>query len=278
MLEFGPELKRDRDGFILLERNYSDLYKKVNYLSPLKTVQNKIYEYDIHAANLTMLRESKKINKNTLDVLSRMDKGPREIAVGKMIRANKQFGVIIKRGILRARERLFRENLIQDYEVLSIKNDAVFVIGRKLKHTKFGEVEFKLKNQYTLYQNIEKIEFYYDRRHKRVDIKGVKDDIVNHPDHQNGMMEFFRTVFGYVILDQRNDLREYILDFVHQYKAKTLPYQYYRELNSSNCYRTIIEIAGFDYNMDEIGQGDLGMINPIFNYTKYILPIIRYYL
>ena len=272
------EYERDRDGFIVLKRTYSDLYKKSSYLTTIPMIQNRIYEYDIHAANLSMLKQSGKIDPKALAILSKMDKKPREIAVGKMIRTNKQFGVIIKRGILKAREQLFRENQIQDYEVLSIKNDAVFVIGRKLKHTVFGDVEFRLKNQYSMFQNIDKIEFYYDRRRKRIDIKGVKDEVVEHPDHQHGMIQFFMTVFNYASMDQRDDLREYLLEFVHQYKAKELPFQYYRELNSDNIYRTIIELSGFGYNLEEIGQSDLAMINPIYNYTRYILPVIRYYL
>ena len=272
------DIERDREGFIILKRTYSDLYKKTNYLSPVPMVINRIYEYDIHAANLSMLKQSGKIDPKALSILAKMDKKPREVGVGKMIRENKQFGVIIKRGILRAREQLFRENQLQDYEVLSIKNDAVFVIGRKLKHTTFGDVEFRLKNQYSLFQNIDKIEFYYDRRHKSIDIKGVKDEVVHHPDHQNGMLQFFLTVFNYAAMDQRDDLRDYLLDFVHRYKAKELPYQYYRELNAANIYRTEIELSGYGYNLEEIGQGDLGMVNPIYNYTRFILPVIRYYL
>ena len=79
-------------------------------------------------------------------------------------------------------------------------------------------------------------------------------------------------------MDQRDDLREYLIKFVRKYKAKELPYYYYKEFNGDNIYRTIIELAGFEYNLVQIGEDDLDIINPIYNYTRYILPIVRMFM
>lgn len=272
------ETTRDREGFIVLKRTYSELYKKTNYLTSLPLIQNRIYEYDIRSANVSMLRASGKVKESTLQQLEALDKDAREKAVGKMIRQNRKFYKIISEGIRKARETLFRENQIQDHEVLSIKNDAVFIIGRKLRYTQFGDIEFRVKGQYTLFQQFNKIEFYYDRRHRRVDIKGVSDKVVMEEDHQKGMMVFFDTVFNYVCTDRRKELREYLIQFVDDYKTKTLPHYYYRELNSDNVYRTIVELSGFSFNLIEIGDENLDIINPIYNYNRYILPMIRQYI
>lgn len=269
---------RDRDGFIVLKRTFSELYKKTYWTTPLTLVQNRIYEYDIRSANLTMLRRSGKIKESTLAMLDGVDKQSREEAVGKMIRQNKKFYKIISRGIYEAREMLFRMNQLQDYEVLSIKNDAVFVIGRKLKYTQFGDIEFRVKNQYAIFQQVEKTEIYYDRRHQTIDIKGVNDAVVEHEDHQNGIIQFFKQVSEYLVYDQRQALREYLIDFSQQYKSKRLNHEYYREFNSDNIYRTIMELSGFSYNLTEAGNSDLGIINPVYNYKRYILPMIRLYI
>lgn len=269
---------RDRDGFIVLKRTFSELYKKTYWTTPLTLVQNRIYEYDIRSANLTMLRRSGKIKESTLAMLDEMDKQSREEAVGKMIRQNKKFYKIISRGIYEAREMLFRMNQLQDYEVLSIKNDAVFVIGRKLKYTQFGDIEFRVKNQYAIFQQVEKTEIYYDRRHQTIDVKGVNDAVVEHEDHQNGIIQFFKQVSEYLVYDQRQALREYLIDFSQQYKSKQLNHEYYREFNSDNIYRTIMELSGFSYNLTEAGDSDLEIINPVYNYKRYILPMIRLYI
>ena len=277
------EMLRDQSGFITLKRKYSELYKKVSYTADVDYVVNRIYEYDIRSANTSALRESGIIDESILSMLEGLDKQTREETIGKMIRREKMkkndtIYKAISTGIAKAKEKLFRYNNIQNKEVLAIKNDAVFIIGSKLKYTKFGAFEFCPKHQYAAYMNLDKIEFYYDKKNKSITVKGVRDDVVEDPDHQKGMIQFFLKVFKYLCMDQRDDLREYLIKFVRKYKAKELPYYYYKEFNGDNIYRTIIELAGFEYNLVQIGEDDLDIINPIYNYTRYILPIVRMFM
>lgn len=269
---------RNSNGYIVLKRRYSELFSKYQYTCPLTIIQNRIIEYDIRAANISALRSSGRIKQETLDKLTMLDKTSREITVGKMIREDPEIGKIIKRGIKRAREMLFESNNIQDSEVLSIKNDAVFIIGRRLKHTKFGYYEFVPKNTYSMYMNIDKVELYYDRKRDTVDIKGIRDEVVEEQDHQNGMIVFLSTVFKMLIQGRKQDLRSYIIQFTEDYKSKKLPVQYYRELNSFNVYRTIIEIAEYEYNLISVGEDDKDIINGIYNYTRFVLPLVQAYI
>lgn len=277
------EMIRDANGFITLKRTYSELYKKANYTADVDYVVDRIYEYDIRSANTSALRESGLVDESILSMLEGLDKQAREETIGKMIRREKMkkkdtIYKAIANGILKAKEKLFRFNSIQNKQVLAIKNDAVFIIGSKLKYTKFGPFEFRHKHQYSAYMNIDKIEFYYDKKNKSITVKGVRDEVVNDPDHQNGMIQFFLKVFKYLVMDQRQDLRNYLIEFVRKYKSKELSYQYYKEFNGDNIYRTIIELAGFEYNLTEIGEDDLDIINPIYNYMRYILPVIRMFM
>ena len=274
----GLDEYRDANGFIRLKRSYSDLYKKVNYRAKIPRVINKIYEYDIRAANLTMLELSGTINSAVADRLRALPKKDREVAIGKMIAKDKSIGKTIAKGIINAKHRLFRANKIQTDEVLSIKNDAVFISGRRLAVTTVAGVEFVLKHQYAMYQFLDGLELYYDRRKHSITIKGIRDEIVEHPDHQNGILQFLQTVFDYLLFDRMSDLREYLIDFAEKYKRKELPVQYYRELNLVNSYRTVIELSGFEYNLEEISDQDLWMINPVYNYMRFVLPIIQQYM
>lgn len=277
------DMIRNSEGFIELKRTYSELYKKVNYTADAQYVVDHIYEYDIRSANTSALRASKLIDPKILTMLEGLNKQAREETIGKMIRREKQskkntIYKAIADGIQSAKERLFRLNHIQDRDVLAIKNDAVFVIGRKLKYTKFGPFEFRPKHMYMGYMNIDKIELYYDKRNKSITIKGIRDEVVEDPDHQKGMIQFFLQVFKYLSMDQRSELRQFLVQFVRDYKSKKLPHYYYKELNGENIYRTVYEIAGFEYNLLEIGEKDLDIINPVYNYTRYILPIIRMFM
>lgn len=279
------------DGFIHLERVFSELFKRTSYRAPIDYCINRIYEYDIRMANVSMLREKKYLSKDTLDKLSQQPKQVRERSIGMMIRDQKQRGkskinLIIKKGILRSREKLFQENGIQDEEVLSIKNDAVFVIGRKLRHTKFGEVEFVLKNTFSAYHLINGIEFYYDGKRGKFVVKGISDEIIEHPDHQNGMLKFLAEVMKYLIYDRKDDLRKYLIQFSDQYKSRKLPHMYYREMNSENIYRDKSTISYKDadsrkeifLNYDMVNDDMRGDLNITFNYKFYILPIIQMHL
>lgn len=274
------EMERDRNGFFVLKRTYSELFKRHQYLCPLPIVQNKITEYDIRSANTSALRQARKVKPSTLTMLESLPKHEREVAVGKMIRMDKTKSIqkTIAREITRAKMELFSANGVQDNEILSIKNDAVFIIGRKLRYTKFGEMEFKAKHTYALYMNIEKTEFYYDQRAHSVTVKGIDDKVVEHPDHQAGMMTFLAEVMRFLVFDRHDALRKYLIEFSNAYKEKTLPVQFYRELNRDNIYRTDIEISGFTFNLDQVYDIDLEMINGIYNYTRFVLPLIQVYI
>lgn len=266
---------RDRRGFYVLRRYYSELYKKTNYLAPLTMVQNRITEYDIQAANITMLRQAHKVKPSTLAEIEALPKHDRQVIIGKMMKRDKSIKNTIYRGIIRAKQALFEANGVQDNEVLAIKNDAVFIIGRKLKTTQFGEVIFRPKHTYSLYLNIEGTEFYYDGKAGSITVKGISDTIVEDSDHQNGIVIFFRTVMKCLVLDRKDALRRYLIEFSEAYKSRELPIQYYKEFNSENVYRTDIDIAGYTFNLTAAGEGEKEIINPVYNYMRFVLPLIQ---
>ena len=282
----------ENSDFIQLERTFSNLFEKTSYCAPIDYCINRIYEYDIKMANISMLRQRKYFPEDVLDKLAAQPKFEREKAIGMMIRSQKEIKgtskieKIIKKGIFRSKERLFRENGIQDSDVLSIKNDAVFIIGRKLRKTTFGDVEFVLKNSFSAYHMINRIEFYYDRSNKSFVVKGIADEIIDEPDHQKGMLQFLNKVISYLIYDRKDDLRKYLIQFSDQYKSRKLPHQYYRELNHENIYRDKNSISyksgdhdeSISFNYDVANDDMVDSLNITFNYLFYVLPLIRLHL
>lgn len=275
------------DGFIELKRTYSRLYEKYSYRAPIDYCVNRIYEYDIKSANISVLRSRKYLPKKELDRLSELPKLSREKAIGLMIRENKKIGTVIKKGIFNARQKLFEANGIQDGEVLSIKNDAVFIIGRRLRVTKFGHIEFVLKNSFTAYHLINGIEFYYDGKNDKFTVKGIADEVVSDVDHENGILKFLGQVIRYLSFDRKDDLRRYLIEFTDQYKSRKLPHQYYKELNAENVYRSNMEISYKEseknvkhlyFNYADANDNMIDDLNINFNYLFYVLPLIRLHL
>ena len=216
----------------------------------------------------------------SIQVLDKLDTlgNQRNIEFGKLIRDHPQGSKIKKvlaQGIIESKRRLFMENHIQDADVLSIKNDAVFIIGRKLQRTKFGHVEFAEKNVYTSYIHIGTLEFYYNTKLDVLSVKGLSDDIINTPDHQSGMILFVKTVLKHLRTGNKQALRKYLKQFSSDYKALKLPYQYYRELNTDNCYRSKYDIEGFTFNYTQINNDLLNELVITYNYKYFILPLIQ---
>lgn len=270
--------ERDKDGFIILTPNYSDLFRKVNYLAPIDYCVDRIIEYDIRHANTSVMRRySSVLSPEVLDKLDSLG-NQRNIEFGKLERDSSSGSKIKKalsKGIIQAKHELFRANLIQDADVLSVKNDAVFIIGRRLKHTTFGSVTFAQKNTYSAYLHIQKFEFYYNRRHDELAVKGLSNDILSEPDHQSGMVVFIKTVMRYLADNNRKSLRKYLLEFTQQYKALELPYQYYREFNADNCYRSKYDMGDFSFNYTQVNDSYRSELVTTFNYRYYVLPVIQ---
>ena len=138
------------------------IYEKTNYSAGLNYLNNTfIREYDISKANINVLFSKGIIDKRTYDYLYESERMIRQIFVGKLIKNNNGVSDVLKQGILEARKNLFEANDIKDYEVLSIKNDAVFIIGRVLNNTDFGLIKFANKNQYTAFMSFMNMELYY---------------------------------------------------------------------------------------------------------------------
>ena len=134
------------------------LWENINYLAEISYLPNTlIYEYDISKANINVLYSKGVIDKKTYDYLYNAERMTRQVYVGKLQR-DKAIVDILKAGIIEAKKILFEANDIKDYEVLSIKNDAVFIINRNLINTKFGLINFVNKNQYTSFYKIKNLE------------------------------------------------------------------------------------------------------------------------
>ena len=167
------------------------LYYNINYTSGISYLDNTfIYEYDISKANINVLYSKKAIDKDTYDYLYNANRDTRQVYIGKLQKENKEIATILKEGIIEAKKWLFETNNINDYEVLSIKNDAVFIINRVLNYTQFGLIEFKCKNKYTSFYKLNNLEAYYlfdsFSKNEELEIKGISDNVLLF--HKNYML------------------------------------------------------------------------------------------
>ena len=273
-----PETDRDRDGFFRLNWRYSTLYSKVMYLTKQKMIINRITEYDIKSANTSSIKNRSKLKDDTIKLIEFLPSQYRKVLIGKIEKEDPSLKKTIANEIMMSKLLFFIANEIVDDDILAIKNDAVFIVGRKAKTTSFGNITFRPKNTYSMFLRLQGLELYYDRLRDTVDIKGIRDEVLEEEDHKNGMLRFLSDVMRYMVFDRRDDLRKYLMRFTDDYKSMRLPLQYYRELSRDNFYRTTMHTVSFELNLYQVSETDRDIINGIYNYKRFVLPMIQMFI
>ena len=124
----------------------SELWEMSNFTANISYLVNTyIYELDIQKSNINVLFLKGIIDQETYDKLYDAPRMVRQCYIGNL---QKDIRVVkaLQEGVKEARKALIETNAIQPHEVLSIKNDAVFLIGRLPQTTEFGMIKFIAKN------------------------------------------------------------------------------------------------------------------------------------
>lgn len=214
------------------------LWNKVNYTADISYLNNIfITEYDISKCNINVLFTKGVIDENTYKYLYNAERMERQTFVGKL-QKDKKIADILKTGIIEAKKMLFEANHIDDREVLSIKNDAVFIINRKLQHTKFGLIEFMPKGLYTSFYKLPGIEVYYYynnvTKDEYIDVKGISD--FNVAKHEGYFLQLLKDIFYSIQVNGPEISLRMVKDSYKEYISGKLPLGYYRKFDAKSVY------------------------------------------
>lgn len=232
--------------------NKSTLWEKKNYLLDIDyLIATTISEYDIRKANISVLYSEGVIDRSYYEYLYSADRMTRQIEVGYMIKDNKEVGDILSNGITKYRKMFFESNGLLDKDILSIKNDAIFVISKKPKILTFGNIEFVNKNTYTSFIKFLKRKEIYFRsdmvnQTMDIDIKGISDD--NLEKHRDYMMKVIGDIIYFIEVGDIKSGIEYITNFYKHYVSLELPIGYYRNFDEESKF--IIKAGIGFYAMD----------------------------
>lgn len=231
-------------------------------------INGEIIEYDIKAAGLNLAKEFGYIDRKILDKLEKMDKKDRNIHLGLLKKKDEQISKKENEAFIEARKLFIVTNKLNVEDIVAIKKDAIFV-SRRCNVRKFGNIEFIPKNKYTSYMELNKLEFYYNSN--QLDIKGIGDSVYDQ--HEHFMIEFFKTYFSLMEIDNKSKLIDYVTNFVYRYKSRLLDLRYYREMNVQSSYRMNIIVEKSVYGLDNIDNSSFDYIDISYNYFKYLVPI-----
>lgn len=240
--------------------------KRRTYLAQIPyLISHYIYEYDIARANISVLLYKGVIDQNEYNHIASLDRDQRQLYIGYMEK-NKEVSDKLAEGLAEFRERFINENNIEMKELLSVKNDAIFLINKIPTITKFDNIEFIKKNTYTSYFNLNKLEIYYhlDRINdtELIDIKGINDKkLVLHQGH---FIEFLCSVFE-SIQTRTIDYTIQLVNLFHEdYINRRLDINFYREMNADSSFR-ISRSNDMSYLLDTMDPSNIEYLNITFN-------------
>ena len=247
--------------------NISNKYNLVNYSVKLPYIKNIITEYDLRKANISVLKYNKLISTEEYDRLLNTPKSVRERYIGMMIKNNYNIGKSIIKGIVEAKKLFFELNNIQDNEIVSIKNDAIFISGSRPIQTDVNEIfTFIPKNVYSFYMStINNMEIFYNYNQitdsEVIEIKGIKDEVLE--THRFHMIYFVSTIMYMIQTCTIEDTIKYFNEFYDNFINLRLPIEYYREFNSTSKYKLIGGKYLLDY-VDESNKNELDINNNVY--------------
>ena len=246
----------------------------MEYLSErMMEVNSNIVEYDIRHANTSLMRYYNLKPTELIDKLDKFPKMKREIYVGNLQRDDKDFSKSLLKSFDDMMHLFLDTNKLSiESDILAIKKDAAFVINHPVQTTDFGNcVHFASKNQYKHYIRIGLYECYV-KEDRTMDVKGIGDrDALNL--HIDGILRFINDLIDIYIRNDSKEMHQYLHDFAEAYKAKTLPFEYYREFNSQSVYKYYD--GENEIILDEIDESTIDCIDIGWNYFNVILPAIR---
>lgn len=230
-----------------------EITKTSDYVAPVDyLISTFIREYDIAKANINILLYKGLIGIEQYNYFYNLDKYERQVKVGLFLRSNPDISKALTEGFKEAMKLFFDANDIQQYEVLAIKKDAVYLINRVPQITTFGNLEFVEKNKYTSFYKINKLLLYYYNnnvtKEEYIHVKGMNDRSLQL--HENHFLEFLLTVFSSAQNDPVEEVLDIIMTFESVYANRDLDIEYYRNFNNASEFSLALNsiTSGFSAN------------------------------
>lgn len=240
------------------------IWENTNYITDLHYIISRtIYEYDIRKANISVLFAEDHIGDDYYHFMNTMDKMEREIEIGYLIKNDYNIYTQLSEGIKKYRKLFFESNGLDDSDVVSIKNDAIFTM-KKCINTSFadGIVQFVEKNKYSSFAKLgNKLEvyFYSDQINQLVslDIKGISEKKLKL--HH----EYIATLIADVMLMMEKgmitDALTMIRGVYNDYVECKLDIGWYREFNADSLFKIIVN--GTTYSLNHCDQSNVNKID-----------------
>lgn len=248
--------------------------RRANYTNQSYTVLygTVITEYDLQNAGMEIIRTLSLLNNQKIKWLDSLGKHDRNVQIGLLRRDDRNLSQRMSVAMRETVEDFIVVNHLEEPDVLSIKNDAVYVIGNGQVKTEINDLTFIPKNQYARYFMANRNEFYF-RSDGTVDVKGIGEKALSKL--TTPISDIHRLI---AILENRGftDFLRSSKVFRDRYINRELPIESYREINQDAGFRISSYNGSFVKGyFDDIIEQYMKYLDIRYNYLHYILPIIQ---
>ena len=257
-----------------LEKFYRELSERKNYLVEVPFYFNTfIREYDMSKANASILLWKKEITQEEFYRIINLPRMDRQVLIGKM-QKNEKINELIQNGFKECRYNFFKQNELTPIDILSVKNDAIFVLNKKAQVTQFdGVINFLLKNEYTSYMALNKrhIELYYKSNpmtgEDHIDVKGINDEKLKL--HEKHFLDFLYFLFEMIEHDSIENTISVFNSFFQKYVNKELEAEYYRTFNADSKFvvkwKSVTHTQLYAFDSISSARNDMKSLDMSFN-------------
>ena len=254
----------------------STVSSKANYTNKdiVFVYNSRIDEYDMKSAGFSVIKQNGLLPPEEISRLERMEKQARNIEIGKIRGSNYKFSRSMAQGVRTVMQSFISTNNIKDEKIISIKNDAVFVLDTPISVTSIDGIDFVLKNSYSSFLNMNNIEFYY--KNGVMDIKGLSDSTKSN--QHNFLLDHIRALIFLKESGSRDSMIRTCSQYNTKYLNRTLPIQHYEELTSQGGFMISDADDSTYYTNIWYELADEQMkpfIDISYNYLRYILPFTK---
>ena len=237
-------------------------------------VNSEIIEYDISSANISVCREFNLLPTNIIDRIASLDKKERVVAIGKMMRKDREFSKALENGFNTAVKRFIQNNGLLESDIIAIRKDAVFVLNKAIQNSTVGtHINFAKKNIYHAFIRLKPYEIFF-KRDGSIDMKGKDDKKIAY--HMNGMLNIMKRLIDTCEMygKSKSVINTFMKSVVDDYKELRLPIDTYRNFSTD----TFVSVDGditADYEFIDFDNFDDLHIDIGYNYIYFILPLYR---
>ena len=249
-----------------------NIVSQMNYLTPARYISGRIVEYDLHAANISILRQKEIISQERYEYLKSLPKITREIEIGLLEKADSSVYPALQEGIIEAKKDLVGFNKIDEEQIVRVANDAIYINSDvDLKYLQFGDfVYFKPKSEYNIYCKLDKLVIFckfLEDGNLNIDIKGLDSTDRALELHKDYMVSI---IISTIVLLERSGIQsaiDYLSEVCKKYVRRELSVEYYRELNKESLYK-FPNITNFaEFGIQYATDADINLIDVTYNYN-----------